>query len=175
MSPNSVTFREHPSGSLRMVMCHFANQEKCRPYTLRGENIEELLGVIRRLLPEGPPLMAEDEYTDQTERALAEEVIREKIFLKMRQEIPYSTAVKIESFTDEPERNLKRISALVLVERESYKGMLIGAGGRTLKEIGTAARLELEKMLGARVFLETTVRVEPGWTSDPRKLAELGL
>jgi GTP-binding protein Era len=133
-----------------------------------------LVRVLKQMLPESPALMAEDEYTDQTERMIAEEVVREKIFLAMRQEIPFSTAVTVESFAEDPERNLARISALVIVERESQKGMVIGAGGQKLKEIGTGARLELEEMLGRRVFLELRVKVEKGWTSDPRKLKELG-
>ncbi|HEV2170076.1 MAG TPA: GTPase Era [Candidatus Binatus sp.] len=142
---------------------------------LRGENIDELLATLKRMLPESPALMREDEYTDQTERMLAEEIIREKIFLKMREEIPFSTAVRVEKFEDDAERNLKRIGATVVVDRESHKGMLIGAGGRTMKEIGTAARLELEKILGARVFLEIVVKVERDWTRNPHKLAEFGL
>jgi GTPase len=140
-----------------------------------GENVDELIETLRPMLPAGPPLMTADEYTDQTERMLAEEVIREKIFLRMRQEIPFSTAVKVESFEDLPERKLKRIAALIIVERDSHKGMMIGAGGRSLKEIATAARVELEEILGARVFLEVTVKVEPNWTKDPRKVAEYGL
>jgi GTP-binding protein Era len=130
---------------------------------------------VKRLLPASPSLVSEDEYTDQTERMIAEEVVREKVFLAMRQEIPFSTAVRVERFVDEPERNLKRIAALIVVERDSHKGMLIGAGGRVLKQIGTAARLELEDLLGTRVFLELLVKVEPGWTKDPRKVAEYGL
>jgi GTP-binding protein Era len=106
---------------------------------------------------------------------IAEEIVREKIFLKMRQEIPFSTAVRVEKFEDDEERKLKRIGATVVVDRESHKGMLIGAGGATLKEIGTAARIELEEILGARVFLEIVVKVERDWTRDPRKLAEFGL
>jgi len=141
---------------------------------LTGENVDELVRVVKALLPESPALMAEDEYTDQTERMLAEEVIREKIFLAMRQEIPFSTAVVVEKFIEEPERNLAKIAALIIVERESHKGMVIGAGGRQLKEIGTAARIELEEMLGRRLFLELRVKVEKGWTADPRKLKELG-
>jgi GTP-binding protein Era len=127
------------------------------------------------MLPEGPSLMSEDEYTDQTERMIAAEVVREKIFLAMRQEIPFSTAVVVENFVEEPERRLLRISAGLIVARESHKGMLIGAGGARLKEIGTAARLELERLLDARVFLELHVRVEKDWTRSPRKIAELGL
>jgi GTP-binding protein Era len=142
---------------------------------LTGENFDELLATMKRMLPESPELMSPDEYTDQTERMIAEEIVREKIFIKMRQEIPFSTAVKVEKFEDDEERKLKRIGATVVVDRESHKGMLIGAGGRTLKEIGTAARLELEEILGARVFLEIVVKVERDWTRDPRKLAEFGL
>lgn len=142
---------------------------------LTGENVGELLATLKRMLPVSPALMSVDEYTDQTERMIAEEIIREKIFLKMRQEIPFSTAVRVEKFEDDAARGLKRISATVVVDRESHKGMLIGAGGRTLKEIGTAARLELEEILGARVFLEILVKVERDWTRDPRKLEEFGL
>lgn len=142
---------------------------------LRGDNVDELLAVVKRMLPESPALMPEDEYTDQSERSLVAEIVREKIFIAMRQEIPFSTAVVVEKFTEETERRLIRISALIIVGRESHKGMLIGAGGRRLKEIGTAARIEAEKLLGARVFLELLVKVEKDWTRSPRKIAELGL
>lgn len=141
---------------------------------LSGKNFEELLRVLKQMLPESPALMPEEEYTDQTERMLAAEVIREKIFLTMRQEVPFSTAVDVEAFVDEPERNLTRIVAVIIVERDSHKGMIIGAGGRQLKEIGMAARLDLEKILDRHLFLELRVKVERGWTSDPRKLKELG-
>ncbi|MGH7879018.1 MAG: GTPase Era, partial [Candidatus Binataceae bacterium] len=139
---------------------------------LTGDNLDELLRVVKPLLPASPPLMPADQYTDQTERMLAEELVREKIFLAMRQEIPFSTAVVVEQFTIE--EVLTRIAALVLVSRESHKGMVIGAGGRTLKAIGTAARLELEELLGRRIFLGLQVKVEAGWLDDPRKLQELG-
>jgi GTPase len=140
-----------------------------------GENMNELLATIRKLLPESPSLMPEDDYTDQTERMIAEEVIREKIFLVAREEVPFSTAVVVEQFVEEPARKLKRISARIVVDREPHKGILIGAGGRTLKEIGTAARLELEKLLESKVFLEMHVSVDRNWTKDPRKLSEYGL
>jgi GTPase len=141
----------------------------------KGENIDELLATIKKKLPASPSLMSEEEITDQTERMIAEEIIREKIFLKMRQEVPFSTAVVIEQFVEEPERKLKKISALLIVEREAHKGILIGAGGVNLKEIGTAARLELEDLLGSRVFLEMRVRVDRDWTRNPNKFAEYGL
>jgi GTP-binding protein Era len=153
----------------------FPSSEIVPVSALRGENVDELIATIKRLLPVGPSLMPEDEYTDQTERMIAEEAVREKIFLAMRQEIPFSTAVRVETFVDEPERKLKRVAVVIVVEREAHKGMLIGAGGRTLKKIGTAARLELEDVFETRVFLEMRVKVEPGWTRDPRKVAEYGL
>jgi GTP-binding protein Era len=140
-----------------------------------GENLDDLVATIKRYLRVGPALMPADEYTDQSERTLAAEIIREKIFLKMREEVPFTTAVRIERFEEDAARKLIRISAVVVVERDSHKGMIIGAGGQMLKEIGTAARLDLERLLDARVFLELFVRVEPNWTKDPRKLGELGM
>ena len=92
------------------------------------------------MLPESAPLMSAEEYTDQTERMLSEEIIREKLFIVMRQEIPFSTTVSVELFSDEADRNLTRISAVIIVERDAHKGMVIGAGGRTLKEIHRRAR-----------------------------------
>jgi len=140
---------------------------------LTGENVDELLRVIKPLLPLSAPLMPADEYTDQTGRMIAEEIVREKIFLAMRQEVPFSTAVVVERFVEE--EALTRIEAVIVVSRESHKGMVIGAGGARLKAIGTEARRELEEMLGRHLFLGLHVKVEAGWTGDPRKLKELGL
>ncbi len=142
---------------------------------LTGENVEELLGTLKRMLPEGPSMMPEDEYTDQSERMLSAEMIREKLFLKVHEEVPFSSAVRVEQFAEEPERKLIRIAALIVVERDSHKAIVIGAGGRMIKEIGTAARLELEEMLGSRVFLELHVKVDPHWTRNLRKLEEMGI
>jgi GTP-binding protein Era len=141
---------------------------------LKGKNIDELIRVLKPMLPESPALMPGDEYTDQSARMIAEEIIREKLFLAMRQEIPFSTAVQAEEFVEEPERKLLRIGAVVVVERDSHKGIVIGAGGQQLKKIGSEARRELEEILGTRVFLQLNVKVEKGWTADPRKLRELG-
>jgi GTP-binding protein Era len=152
----------------------FPNAEIVPVSALRGDNVEELIGTVKQMLPVGPALMPEDQYTDQSERMIAEELVREKIFLAMRQEIPFSTGVRVEKFDDQPERRLKSISVLVIVERDSHKAMLIGARGRTLKQIGTAARLELENIFATRVFLTMVVKVEPGWTRDPRRVAEYG-
>jgi GTP-binding protein Era len=160
---------------IEQIHAAFPEAEIVPVSALKGENLDELIATIKRMLPQSPPLMSSDEYTDQTERMIAEEIVREKIFINMRQEIPFSTAVRVAQFEDDAERNLKRIRAVVVVDRESHKGMLIGAGGRTMKEIGTAARLELEELFGAKVFLEIVVKVERNWTRDPRKLAEFGL
>lgn len=141
---------------------------------LTGENLDELVKAMKALLPEGPALMPQDEYTDQTQRAIVEELIREKIFLQMRDEIPFSAAVKVEQWTEDVPKRLVKIHAVVLVERDSHKAMVIGAGGQRLKAIGTAARLETEQLLGTRVYLELLVKTERNWTRDPRKVAELG-
>ncbi|HEY2664182.1 MAG TPA: GTPase Era [Candidatus Binataceae bacterium] len=141
-----------------------------------GENMEELVATIRKKLPAGPALMDPEQHTDQTARMIAEEIIREKIFVAMRKEIPFSTAVTVEDFAQEAEPpTLTRIAAVIVVERESHKGMVIGAGGRQLKQIGSEARLELEEVLGTRIFLQLTVKVEANWTRDPRRWSEFGL
>jgi GTP-binding protein Era len=142
---------------------------------LSGENVTELVATLKRMLPVGAALMPEDQYTDQTQRALVEEVIREKVFLAMRQEIPFSTAVKVEQFSEVEDRNLVRIFAHIIVDRDAHKGMMIGTGGQRLKQIGHSARLDIEQQLGQRVFLELIVKVEKNWTRDPRRLSELGL
>jgi GTP-binding protein Era len=140
-----------------------------------GENVEELLRMLKSMLPEGPALMSEEEYTDQTERTLAEEIVREKLFLKLEREIPFSTAVMVEAFSEDEEKKLIKIAATIIVDRESHKGIVIGAGGRMLKEVGTAARIELEEILGWKIFLELLVKVDRDWTRNPRKLQEMGL
>jgi GTP-binding protein Era len=134
-----------------------------------------VLEAVVCALPEGPPLHPEDEYTTETERFLAQEIVREQLFRGLEREVPYGTAVEIEEFAEQPDRDLALIHATILVERPGHKGMVIGAGGQRLREIGRRARLELEALLGKRVFLELFVRVEPGWARSPRRLAELGL
>jgi GTP-binding protein Era len=112
--------------------------------------------------------------TDQPERFLVAELIREKIFNLMRQEIPYKTAVVIEDFQDIPERNLVRISALIYVERNNHKGMIVGEKGRMLKEIGSLARIDIERILGAKVYLELWVKVKEMWTQRKELVREFG-
>ena len=130
---------------------------------------------IKNHLPEGPQYFAEEEFTDASERFIAAEFIREKIMLLTAQEIPYSTAVEIDSFKEEEAKNLIRINATITVEKESQKAIMIGKKGAMLKEIGTQARLEMEKLFDAKVFLKLFVRVKKDWTSSERMLQEFGL
>lgn len=140
-----------------------------------GEGVLGLLEVIKKRLPEGPRYFPEDQLSDLHERDIAAELVREQIFRNTDQEIPYSTAVLIEQFKEIPEKNRAHIHATIVVEKESQKGIIIGKKGQMLTRIGTAARLELEKVLGIKLFLELFVRVEPNWTRDPRALRRLGM
>jgi GTP-binding protein Era len=139
----------------------------------RGTNLDALLTLIVRFLPEGPRLYDADALTDQTERMLAQEAVREQVLLQTRQEIPYAVAVTVDKF--EEKNDLAVISATIHVERDSQKGILIGQRGARIKEIGRAARLELERLLGRRVFLELFVRVQEEWTTREALLKEFGL
>ena len=142
---------------------------------LQGDNIALLLNRIEPLLPEGPRYYPEGEITDQTERFIASEIIREKIFLLTREEIPYGTAVTIDKFTEKEEKDLIVIKATIHTDRESHKPILIGKKGAMLREIGRQAREEIERLLGCRLFLELFVKVDTGWSQDPRALTEFGL
>lgn len=142
---------------------------------LHGEGINVVLTLIEPWLPEGPRYFTEGEHTDQSERFLASEIVREKVFLLTREEIPYGVAVTIDEFIDKEEKNLIVITATIHTERDSHKGILIGRRGSMLKEIGKQAREELEALLGCRIFLELFVRVDPGWTQNPHRLAEMGI
>jgi GTP-binding protein Era len=141
---------------------------------ITGEGVDILLDEILKVLPESPPYFPEETITDQTERFLVSEIIREKVIQQSYQEIPYSTAVTIEEFKEHPERNLVVIKGTIHVERNSQKKILIGKGGQKLKKIGEAARKEIETFLGIRVFLELWVNVEKDWTRDPHALNRLG-
>lgn len=141
---------------------------------MTGEGIGILLEEIMEVLPESPPYYPEDMITDRTERFLVSEVIREKVIEQTFQEIPYSTAVTIESFKEHPEKNLVVIKATIHVERISQKKILIGKGGQKLKQIGEMARKAMEAFLEKKVFLELWVTVEKNWTQDPPALNRLG-
>ncbi len=140
---------------------------------IRFDGIDILLDRIIQYLPEGEPYFPMDMITDLSERFLVAELIREKVFQLTREEIPYSTAVEIERFNEDG--GIIHIMASIYVERESQKAIVIGRGGRMLKEIGTRARMDMERLLGAKVFLELWVKVKSDWTRDERALKELGL
>lgn len=138
---------------------------------LTRDNLDELLKVVFTYLPAGPRYFPEDHLTDQPERFLASELIREKILKATRAEVPHSVAVAIEQWVEEPK--LTRIAANILVERAGQKGIVIGAKGEMLKRIGSEARPELESMLGTKVFLELFVKVSAGWRDKANVLNEL--
>lgn len=139
---------------------------------LRNDGLVALMDVIAGILPEGPKYFPDDVITDQPERFIAAEMIREKVFLYTREEIPYSVAVTIDSFKEND--GVIAIIATINVERDSQKGIIIGKGGGMLKRIGTEARLDLEKLLGSKIYLELFVRVQADWTRSPGALKEFG-
>jgi len=141
---------------------------------ITGEGVGVLLDQILKVLPESPRYYPEELITDQTERFLVSEIIREKVIQQSYQEIPYSTAVTVEEFKERPEKNMIVIKGTIHVERDSQKKILIGKGGQKLRRIGEESRKEVEALLGEKVFLELWVSVEKNWTRDPRALNRLG-
>ncbi|MCU0972734.1 MAG: GTPase Era [Burkholderiales bacterium] len=138
----------------------------------RGTQLEHLVDAVARHLPAAPPLFAADEITDRSERFLAAELIREKAFRLLGEEVPYGVGVMIDSF--EEQGRLRRIHATIIVDRAGHKAILIGAGGQKLKAIATQARREMEQLFDARVFLEVWVKVKGGWADDERQLGPMG-
>ncbi|MBI5562118.1 MAG: GTPase Era [Deltaproteobacteria bacterium] len=141
---------------------------------LKNDGVDTLAGVIEGVLPEGPRYFSDDAITDVPERVIAAEMIREKVFTFVSQEVPYSTGVVVEGFKEKKGRGVVVIQAAINVEREGQKGIVIGKGGAMLKRIGTAARKDIEALLGAKVFLELFVRVNPGWTRKAGEIREFG-
>ena len=141
-----------------------------------GDGVGALEQEILTALPEGDPLYDEDYLTDQTERHLAAELVREQVLAETHDELPYATAVVIDQFEEAtPDHPITRIFASILVDQESHKAIVIGKHGEKIKRIGTAARLELERLLDGRVFLDLHVKVRADWRDDERLLDELGL
>jgi GTP-binding protein Era len=138
----------------------------------RGTDLAALLDAIRAALPAGPALYRDDDVTDRDERFLAAEFVREKIFRQIGDEVPYGTAVAIDSFTQEGE--LRRIHATVYVDKASQRPMLLGEGGARMKAIATQARFDMEQLFGGKVFLEVWVRVKRGWADSETMLTRLG-
>jgi len=139
-----------------------------------GTQIEELMDAMSVWLPAGPPLFPTDYLTDMPERFIAAELIREKVFRLTGQEIPYSTAVVVDTFKEEKNGRLIKIQATIHVEQDSQKGIIIGKKGSKLKAIGEQARKEIEKMVEAKVFLELFVRVQKNWSRDAKAMERLG-
>ena len=139
---------------------------------LTGNGAEELLKTAATYLPESPPFFAEDEITDRSERFLAAELLREKLFRNLGDELPYGMAVEIERF--EVEGNLRRIFAAIIVDKNQHKSIVIGKGGEKLKAMSTDARRDMEELFGGKVYLETWVKVKSGWADDERALKSLG-
>jgi GTP-binding protein Era len=142
---------------------------------LTGEACQDLLKDVAGRLPEGPFLFPEDQLSDLSSRALAAEITREQIFHQLGQELPYSITVECESWAESPDGAEIRIDQTIYVRRDSQKAIVLGRGGRQIKAIGAAARLELEKILEARIHLFLFVKVREGWVDDPERYRELGL
>ncbi len=136
-----------------------------------ADGIPLLINKLVEYLPEGPPYFPPDEYTDQPERVLAAEIVREKVLHHTREEVPHAVAVLLDHWQET--EKLVRIRATIYVERDGQKGIIIGKGGATLKAIGTEARLELEAILGVKIFLELFVKVQPDWRNTPALVRQL--
>lgn len=137
-----------------------------------GRNLDELRRVLRDMMPEGPPLYPAEQLTDRDERFFARELLRERLFRELGEELPYRCEVRIEGFREEG--RLRRIDATLWVEREAHKPIVVGAGGAKLKRIASNARREMERMFGGKVFLRVWVKVKPRWSEDARLLRDLG-
>ncbi len=140
----------------------------------KGDGVERLVELVCGYLPEGPAYFPDDILTDLPERFVVAEMVREKVFRLTHDEVPYSVAVQVESFKERPGGGVIAISAAIIVERDSQKGIIIGKRGDMLKRIGTAARIEIEKFLAEKVYLELFVKVSRDWSDNPQKLKEFG-
>jgi len=141
---------------------------------LTGDGIEIYLDTVQRLLTEGPPFFPEDALTDQSEKFIAGEIIREKAIRLTRQEIPYAVAVAVDRFQEDVEKGILVIDAVIFVERESQKGIIIGKKGSVIKEIGTKARMDLEAFFDIKVYVELRVKVLKDWAKRSEMLKRLG-
>jgi GTP-binding protein Era len=139
----------------------------------RGDNRDQLLDLVITHLPPGPRYYPEDQVTDQQTRFIAAELIREAALHHLHQEVPHALTVVVEEFKRRSE-NMTYIGATIFVERDSHKGIVIGKGGRTLKDLGQAARVQIEELLGTRVFLELWVKARPKWRKKEDELRRLG-
>jgi GTP-binding protein Era len=141
---------------------------------LYGDGLETLREEVKKRLSTGHQFFPPEMRTDKSEEFLIAEIIREKIYYETRQELPYSSAVTVERLEEDPERDLINVMAIIYVEKTSQKGMIIGKNGRMIKRIGTNARIEIERIFSAKVYLELFVKVEKNWSGDTRSLRKLG-
>ena len=167
--------KEHLLNQMEDLARRFPTVPLLPTSALHGTGVSELLETLVQVLPEGPPLFPPDMETDLTERFFAAEIIREKIFFLTKEELPYDIAVEIEQFKEDGEKNMLRISAVIHVNRESQKRIIIGRGGSLIKKIGTLARKDLEDFFQVHVFLDLWVRVSRNWMKNPRMLREFGI
>ncbi len=161
-------------GKIQQYSERFSFDEVIPLSAMTGNGVDQLLNVVESALPEGPQYYPDDILTDQPERFVVAELVREKIMRRTSEEIPYGTAVQVEQFTEKTEKNLVIIQAVIHVERDSHKRIIVGKGGRMIKMIGQEARKDIERLLGTRVFLELFVRVDKDWSQSERMLRELG-
>ena len=169
---DKVTRKEALLGFLQSTASRHHFQEVFPVSARKGDNLLQLETAVLRSMPEGPPFFPEEQLSDRSERFFAAELLREQLTRRYAREIPYALTVEIEKF--EEEGGLYRISALVWVEREGQKNIIIGKGGAALKEVATKARLEMERFFDQKVFLEIWVKVKSSWSSDENALASLG-
>lgn len=148
----------------------FQTEHSVMTSMIKGQNLDILRGLLVNHLPENPNFYPDDSYTDQPMRFIAAETVREKVLHLTKEEVPHAVATLVEEWEEEP--GLTHIGVSIVVERDSQKGIIIGRQGQMLKKIGTEARLEIEEMLGQRVYLELFVKVRPGWRQNPRLLKE---
>lgn len=169
--------RVEPPSLLQLIEAYAARfdfKEVVPISALKGDGVEQLLGAIEPYLPQGPQYYPADILTDQPERVIVAEMVREKVMRRTSEEIPYGVAVRVESFEEKPEKNLVVIQATIHVERESHKKIIVGKQGQMIRTLGQDARKEIERFLGTRVFLELFVRVDKDWSQSERMLRELG-
>ncbi|MEZ4828535.1 MAG: GTPase Era [Bacteroidia bacterium] len=173
---NKIDEVEEDKVFLRMkgIMDRFSFVEAIPVSALKGTNVEKLKSLVLQHLPEGPAYFDKDQISDRPERFFVAEIIREKIFLLLRQELPYSTQVVIDNFEEEEKEDRIYIQATIHVERQGHKGMIIGKQGSMLKKIGSMARKDIEAFLGQHVYLELYVRVTEGWKNSRNHLRDFG-
>ncbi len=166
--------RESLLGLIDTYRQKFAFAEIIPVSARNGEGVKTLLGLVENRLPEGPRYFDEDALTDQPERFIVAEMVREKIMRRTSEEIPYGVGVKVESFEEKTQQNLVVIHATVHVERDSHKKIIVGKGGQMIRKLGEEARKDIERLLATRVYLELFVRVDKDWSQSERMLRELG-